>query len=76
MNTWIKGLRIDQLQQQMCSQQQEQAHQNASMQTQLQQLDQKVDHQQHNFNTILENKLEIQMQRIEQLFSKRPRVGD
>ena len=68
--------RIDQLQQQLSSHQHEQASQNAAMQTQLQQLDQKVDHQQQSLNSMLDGKLELQMQRIEQLFSKRPRVGD
>jgi hypothetical protein len=39
-------------------------------------LDHKIDQQQNAFQVVLDTKLEQQMARIEQLFAKRPRMGE
>ena len=54
--------------------QQQQNQHNQTMYHQLQSVDKKVDHQQHAMQGFLDAKLEEQMQRIEQLFSKRGRL--
>jgi hypothetical protein len=42
----------------------------------MQSLDMKIDQQQNAFQSALDSKLEQQMLRIEQLFTKRPRTGE
>ena len=68
--------RLDQLSQTVATNQQEAAKQHQVVQNQLRSLDQKVDQQQGVFQNTLEAKLEQQMQRIEQLFSKRQRTNE
>ena len=68
--------RLDQLNQTVVANQQEAARQHQVVQTQLTALDNKVDQQQGFFQNTLESKLEQQMQRIEQLFSKRQRTNE
>ena len=68
--------RLEQLSQTVHTHQQETAKQHQVVQNQLRSLDQKVDQQQGVFQTTLEAKLEQQMQRIEQLFSKRQRTNE
>jgi hypothetical protein len=68
--------RLEQLSQTVHTNQQETAKQHQVVQNQLRSLDQKVDQQQGVFQTTLEAKLEQQMQRIEQLFSKRQRTNE
>ena len=68
--------KFEQLSAQVCQQHQEQTAHNQQVQSQFQGLDYKIDQQQHAFHAALDNKLEQQMARIEQLFSKRPRTGE
>ena len=68
--------RLGQLSATVASNQQEMQLQHQTVQAQLHALDHKVDQQQGIFQTTLEAKLEQQMQRIEQLFSKRQRTNE
>ena len=68
--------KVEQLGQVVAANQHEMAAQHQQVQSQLCSLDQKVDAQQGVFQTTLEAKLEQQMQRIEQLFSKRQRTNE
>ena len=68
--------RVDQLSHIVSANQQEAVGQHQAVQSQLNSLDQKVDQQQGLFQATLETKLEQQMQRIEQLFSKRQRTAE
>ena len=68
--------KLEMLSTQVGHQQQEQLQHNQNVQIQMQSLDQKIDQHQHTFQSVLDAKLEQQMSRIEQLFSKRPRVGE
>ena len=68
--------RLDQLSHTVAIHQQESVQQHQVVQNQLCALDQKVDSQQTVFQNTLESKLEQQMQRIEQLFTKRQRCNE
>ena len=68
--------KLDQLTTQVSTQQHEQMQHNQQVQVQMQSLDIKIDQQQNAFQSALDSKLEQQMIRIEQLFSKRPRTGE
>ena len=68
--------RLDQLGRTVQSNHSEAARQHQVVQNQLTALDSKVDQQQGIFQNTLEAKLEQQMQRIEQLFSKRQRTNE
>ena len=54
--------------------QSQQVHQNQRLAAQIQSVDQKVEHQQQSLHQMLDSKLEDQMARIEQLFTKRARM--
>ena len=68
--------KLEMLTTQVGQQQQEQMHHNQQVQAQMQSPDLKIDQQQHSFQSVLDTKPEQQMTRIEQLFSKRPRMGE
>ena len=68
--------KFEQLSAQVTGHQVEQTRHNQQVQAQVQNLDHKIDQQQHAFHAALDSKLEQQMTRIEQLFTKRPRMGE
>ena len=68
--------KFEQLSAQVTGHQVEQTRHNQQVQAQVQNLDHKIDQQQHAFHAALDSKLEQQMARIEQLFTKRPRMGE
>eukprot|EP00435_Cladocopium_sp_Y103_P015856 s1818_g3.t3 len=67
--------RVEQLANELTSFQQQHTKQQQTLQHQIAAVDTKVDKQQQSLNSLLDSKLEAQMNRIEQLFSKRPKLG-
>ena len=65
--------RFEQLSCSVVNFQQAQTQQNQAVTQQIQTVDAKIDMQQQSLNVMLDNKLQIQMEKIEQLFVKRPR---
>ena len=65
--------RFEQLSCSVVNFQQAQTQQNQAVTQQIQTVDAKIDMEQQSLNVMLDNKLQIQMEKIEQLFAKRPR---